>query len=81
MERLNLEKKDNYNIMGQYFSSEDFTSVYLVEDYMCERSPYSKKFRTTEWDYIDSKNHNYWFNTNRFTVIPKNFYQQEEYIL
>jgi len=66
--------------MGQWFSSEEFTKVYLVEDYMCERCPLSKKFGMTEWDYLDSKNHNYWFNTNRFTVIPSKFYE-EEYIL
>ena len=67
--------------MGQFLSSEEFTKVYLVEDYMCERSPISNKYKMTEWDYVDSKNHNYWFETTRFTVIPTNLYQQEEYIL
>lgn len=67
--------------MGQWFSSEEFTSVYLMEDYMCERSPISTKYKLTAWDYIDSKNEDYWFNTNRFTVIPNKFYIEDEYIL
>ena len=66
--------------MGQFCSKEEISKEEIGEitkTITCrkERMPFSQSKKTSGWDLVEPKNNDYWFSDKRFTVIPKDFYE------